>query len=626
MIVENQKAQIPINTQVERSALNSGRLLQRACACGQHSQAGGVCEGCKKKQSDLQRFPLSLQGRGGRGEGRHISQGITEIPTINSYEGLEIRRDFTQVRAYTGTSYPLQARLVVNRPGDVYEQEADRVAEQVLKMPEPGPQRRESPDREVGRGYFRSGSLVQQQVVNEAGMEPGGVDISRDILGSTRQPLDGTVRGFMEPRFGHDFTQVQVHKDSTAVRLNQSLNAHAFTIGQEIFFGQGEYDPGSSRGMELLAHELTHTIQQGASPRMVQADFAVEPTTPGRPVPVLTAQQIQDAIAFNQARHTDVAEIELLRDILGISHTPAVIDEDFVNAVVRYQAEFGLTPDGRLGHDTADRLAREIVASADYLGPGRLGKLAPEFNLVTSIRTLITADNRTYADYKTAIQAATMVQQHVALLDQQLLRDLRGKLSWNNWARCVELLGRQIPSGNDLLRDRTVRGTMGAAWTASTPGITRWVTPTPGSPLAATCNPVPGAPAPAAHEEGGWVYLNLLTADLSTRRAAAGGQAGINVNVGAPTIVDSVMVATFHTHPNVGACWGAVTPSGADTRNANARGIPNLIRGAFPAVANTRDLFTGPNRRLHLAGSRLAPGAAGGLAPQARVTGEHDDE
>lgn len=553
-------------------------------------------------------------------------QNNTTISGSRSLMDTPFGHDFSGVRMHSAGPEHIQTRLVVNQPGDIYEQEADQVAEQVLKMSVPRLQHQGVAVKEIEEGFFPTGSLVQEQVGSEAGIHSEAVDISHDILASASQPLDGVTRAFMESRFGHDFGQVRVHKDSTAVTLNQRLNASAFTIGKDIFFGQGQYNLGSSSGMKLLAHELTHTIQQGASGEMVQADFAVEPTTPRRRVPTLTSQQIQDAIAFNQARHTDVAEIELFRDILGISRTPTVIDEDFVNAVVRYQAQFGLAPDGRLGRDTADRLAREIIASADYLGPDRLGKLAPEFNLVTSIRTLITANNRTYDDYKAAIQAATMVQQHVALLDQQLLRDIRGQLSWNNWARCVELMGRQTPTGNELLSDRTVRGTMGAAWTASTPGITRWDTPTPGSPMAATCNPVPGAPAPAAHEEGGWVYLNLITGGLSTRRAAAGGQAGINVNVGAPTVAESVMVATFHTHPNVGACWGAVTPSGADTNNANNRGIPNLIRGAHPTIADTRDIFTGPNRRLHLAGNRLAPGPAGGLAPQARITGEHDDE
>jgi hypothetical protein len=352
-----------------------------------------------------------------------------------------------------------------------------------------------------------------------------------------------------------------------------------------------------------LGHELTHVVQQNGSTNtvhksapanIIQADFAVEPTTPNRAFVVLTAQQILDAITFNQTRHTDPAEIGLLRDILGISKVPQVIDDDFVNAVARYQAQYGLPQDGRLGHDTADRLAREIITTRDFMAPtGNIGSVAPEFALETNIQALITANNRTYADYKAAIQAATMIQQHVALLNQQLLTDLKGKLSWNNFARCVELMGRIPPTAGEMLQNRTVLAAMNAAFAASGAAVTRWTTAIPGHALAATCNPVAGAAAPAAHEEGGWIYLNLITGDLTTRRAVAGGQAAINITDNAPLVTDSVIVGTFHTHPNVGACWGAVFASGADTANSATRGLPNLIQGAFPAVANIQRVVTG---------------------------------
>jgi hypothetical protein len=87
--------------------------------------------------------------------------------------------------------------------------------------------------------------------------------------------------------------------------------------------------------------------------------------------------------------------------------------------------------------------------------------------LETNIQALITANNTTYADYKTAIQAATMIQQHVALRNQQLLKDLKGKLSWNDFARCVELMGRIPPGASDMLQNGTVLATLNAAFAAS---------------------------------------------------------------------------------------------------------------------------------------------------------------
>jgi hypothetical protein len=78
------------------------------------------------------------------------------------------------------------------------------------------------------------------------------------------EPLSEDVRGQMEPAFGADFTGVRVHTDGEAHGLSESLQARAFTTGQDIFFKSGEYDPGSPPGQELLAHELAHTVQQGA--------------------------------------------------------------------------------------------------------------------------------------------------------------------------------------------------------------------------------------------------------------------------------------------------------------------------------------------------------------------------
>jgi hypothetical protein len=84
--------------------------------------------------------------------------------------------------------------------------------------------------------------------------------INRDRGGG--QPLDAGVRRQMESAFGADFGSVRVHTDSQAHKLNQELSAKAFTTGQDIFFRQGAYEPGSSPGRELIAHELTHVVQQ----------------------------------------------------------------------------------------------------------------------------------------------------------------------------------------------------------------------------------------------------------------------------------------------------------------------------------------------------------------------------
>ena len=533
------------------------------------------------------------------------------------------------------TAAPIQAKLSIGEPGDRYEQEADRVADAVVRQSEAQPPAIQTMCASCAAHARDEDGHERQPVPQPPAIQlkaeskrPVPASSFESRLAESRgggQPMPAGLRHQMEASLGTGLDQVQLHTGAAAVQMNQELGARAFTHKQDIYFGQGQYQPESREGKRLLAHELTHTLQQGRGGQLIQADFAIEPTTPARHAPTLSAARMQAELAFNRARHTDAAEIGMMRDVLGLDPAIQLIDEDFVNALLSFQAQYGLEMDGRLGRGTADLLAREIIAEADYLGPGNFPGLQQAFAVQAAIQTLITANNRTYNDYRDAIRNGTMLQQHVALRNQQLLRDLQGQLSWNNWARCIELLGRQAPTAAEMLRNATVRATLTAAWTASNAAITRWNTPGAG-PLAAACNPVPGAPAPAAHEEGGWIYMNLITGDLSTRRAAAGAQAAIQLNTGAPTVADSVMVGTFHTHPNVGNCWGAVTPSNADTNNANARGIPNLIRGAFPALANIASISTGPNRRAHLAGNRLAPGAAGGLAPQPDVLGREQYE
>lgn len=87
------------------------------------------------------------------------------------------------------------------------------------------------------------------------------------------EPLPDSAREFFEPRFGNDFSDVRIHANSNADSLNRSISARAFTTGNDIFFRSGEYNPDNSSGRELLAHELTHVIQQtGGKAQTKRAD------------------------------------------------------------------------------------------------------------------------------------------------------------------------------------------------------------------------------------------------------------------------------------------------------------------------------------------------------------------
>src|SRR5262249_8602578 len=86
--------------------------------------------------------------------------------------------------------------------------------------------------------------------------------IVHDVLRSPGRPLDSKVRSFMEPRFGRDFSHVRVHTGSRAAQSATAVNALAYTVGNNIVFGQGMYSPGTAAGAHLLAHEMAHVVQQ----------------------------------------------------------------------------------------------------------------------------------------------------------------------------------------------------------------------------------------------------------------------------------------------------------------------------------------------------------------------------
>ena len=87
-----------------------------------------------------------------------------------------------------------------------------------------------------------------------------------DVISGSGSPLDDGVRADMEARMGHDFGDVRVHTGDTADASARSVSAHAYTVGSNIVFQRGTYDPGSSSGQTLLAHELTHVVQQRSGP------------------------------------------------------------------------------------------------------------------------------------------------------------------------------------------------------------------------------------------------------------------------------------------------------------------------------------------------------------------------
>jgi hypothetical protein len=115
----------------------------------------------------------------------------------------------------------------------------------------------------------------QGEMQQRAAVSPTPVNsvppIVHDVLSSPGQPLDAGTKAFMEPRFGHDFSGVRVHTDSRAAESAQVVNAQAYTVGRDVVFGTGQYAPGTSEGRRLVAHELTHVVQQRSEAQSIGA-------------------------------------------------------------------------------------------------------------------------------------------------------------------------------------------------------------------------------------------------------------------------------------------------------------------------------------------------------------------
>jgi hypothetical protein len=180
-------------------------------------------------------------------------------------------KGFNAIPLFSNSSHYLQTKLSVNQPGDKFEQEADAMAERVLKMdtrsvasPQTintiplAVQRKCShcEDEEKKKQLQRKESNADHPQVNDR------MTGYLDGLHNSGAPFPQQARNYFEPRFGYDFSKVRIHTDTAAAQSARSINALAYTTSNNIVFNSGQYDPRTNAGKKLLGHELTHVIQQ----------------------------------------------------------------------------------------------------------------------------------------------------------------------------------------------------------------------------------------------------------------------------------------------------------------------------------------------------------------------------
>jgi hypothetical protein len=175
---------------------------------------------------------------------------------------------------YRERRFPIQRKLAIGVVDDPFESEANSIAEQVITV-----SKRVDPIRETGQAGIRrkcacEGSDVEcaecrkereKIIQGKAADTTTSIEappIVHQVLSSPGRPLDPATRGFFEPRFGFDFSQVRVHTGKKAEESAAAVNAVAYTVGSNVVFGTGRYLPSTSEGKRLMAHELTHVVQQ----------------------------------------------------------------------------------------------------------------------------------------------------------------------------------------------------------------------------------------------------------------------------------------------------------------------------------------------------------------------------
>jgi len=200
---------------------------------------------------------------------KQVAKSITSTPNLqHGRRKLDSSNALMSIPAWVN-GIPLQPKLTVNEPGDLYEQEADAVAEQVMRMPAPVSTGKRVQRCACGGTAGPNGECeeckARRLALQRKGDSVGGSEAPQSVhqtLNRPGQPLDDSTRDFMGSRFGADFSGVRVHTDSQAAQSAQDVSALAYTVGSDVVFGAGQYAPGTEGGKSLIAHELTHVVQQ----------------------------------------------------------------------------------------------------------------------------------------------------------------------------------------------------------------------------------------------------------------------------------------------------------------------------------------------------------------------------
>ena len=218
----------------------------------------------------------------------------------------------------------IQAKLKVGAVDDPLEHEADRVAEQVMRMPAPGVFTATAPPQ-ISRkcAACEEEEQLQKKPAGTAAATAREVPaLVHEVLRAPGLPLDESSRAYFEPRFGHDFSRVRVHSGAAANQSAQGVSARAYTVGHNIVFGTSQFAPRSQEGRRLIAHELTHVLQQSGG-HSLRGEFAgqhaisrVSASLLSRKTPGPDEEKQKNETAKNKAVNQHIKQLHHVADFL----------------------------------------------------------------------------------------------------------------------------------------------------------------------------------------------------------------------------------------------------------------------------------------------------------------------
>jgi len=278
--------------------------------------------------------------------------------------------------------HALQAKLSISDPGDALELEADAVADQVMRMPLPAVQPGQSSQPLVQRKCSKCEDELHRHALDTAPAPHAAASPSLEgslaNLQGRGSALPDSVRSFMEPRFNADFSAVRIHTDGHAHSMARSVSAKAFTVGRDVVFGAGEFAPETEGGLRLIAHELTHVVQQGGrttAPATLARDAQrhdhnrIQSIPPGLTVEKTSAQL--EAAYRNSGELRRANAIGRCRDSAGADCKLILTEQEAM-------AAYALAKEGYAPNEAATRVSRKGDGATLSLVVPAVASLAPQ--------------------------------------------------------------------------------------------------------------------------------------------------------------------------------------------------------------------------------------------------------